>query len=96
MLKDQLSLIDQKTAYFHNNNILCTINIDFDMAAILIQGEENAELARLKPFLCLEISEGFLNLSDGRSNQVLQALAEEYRLWLGDLGSDETSLRALQ
>ena len=96
VLKEQLSLIDLKTAYFQNNNILCSINIDFDMAAILIQEEEFAELAKSKPFLRLEISEGFPNLSDGRSNRVLQALAEEYRLWLGDLGSGESSLRALQ
>ncbi|MGK3126455.1 EAL domain-containing protein [Candidatus Pantoea formicae] len=96
MLENQLSLIDQKAAYFLKNNILCSINIDFDMAAILIQEEEIAELARSKPFLRLEISESFPNLSDGRSNRVLQGLADEYRLWLGDLGAGECSLRALQ
>jgi c-di-GMP phosphodiesterase len=96
LLKEQLTLIDQKTAYFHNNNILCSIDIDFEKAAILIQDDEIAELARSKPFLRLEISEGFPNLSDGRSNRVLQELAENYRLWLGDLGSGEASLRALQ
>ncbi|ADU72280.1 EAL domain-containing protein [Pantoea sp. At-9b] len=95
-MKEQLNIISHKTAYFQNNNILCSISIDFDMAAILIQEEEIADLAKSKPFLRLEISEGFPNLSDGRSNRVLQALAEEYRLWLGDLGSGESSLRALQ
>lgn len=96
VLKDQLSLINQKKEYFQNNNIFCAINIDFDMAAILIQEEEIAKLAKSNPFLRLEISEGFPNLSDGRNNRVLEALAEEYRLWLGDLGSGESNLRALQ
>ncbi|MDR6295901.1 MAG: EAL domain-containing protein [Pantoea dispersa] len=96
LLKDQLTLIDLKTAYFQNNNILCSINIDFDMALLLIQDEEIAELAKSKPFLRLEILEGFPNLSDGRSNCFLQVLAEEYRLWLGDFGSGESNLRALQ
>lgn len=95
-LKDQLDLIDLKTAYFAENNILCSVCIDFDMAAMLIQDEELATLARSKPFLRLEISEGFPNLSDGRSNRVVQDLATQYRLWLGDLGSGESNLRALQ
>lgn len=66
------------------------------MAAILIQEEGVAALAKAKPFLHLEISEHFPNLSDGRSSRVLQALAEEHRLWLGELGSGQSNLRALQ
>lgn len=96
LLQEQLSLIDQNKAYFQKNNILCAITIDFDMAAILIQEEEVAALAKAKPFLRLEISEDFPNLCDGRSSRVLQALAEEHRLWLGDLGSGQSNLRALQ
>ncbi|MDF7649036.1 diguanylate phosphodiesterase [Pantoea sp. Acro-805] len=96
LLKEQLQLINKKSHYFLTNNILCCIHIDFDMADLLIQDTEISALAKSKSFLRLEISEDFPNLSDGRSNRLLQTLSNDYLLWLGDLGSGGASLRALQ
>lgn len=96
LLKDQLQLINLKSDYFLTNNVLCSIHIDFDMADLLLQDTEISALAKLKPFLRLEISEDFPNLSDGKSNRLLQTLSNDYLLWLGDLGSGGASLRALQ
>jgi hypothetical protein len=96
LLKEQLQLINKKSHYFLTNNILCCIHIDFDMADLLIQDTEISALAKSKSFLRLEISEDFPNLSDGKSNRLLQTLSNDYLLWLGDLGSGGANLRALQ
>lgn len=95
LLKDQLLLVQLKTAYFQKNNILCCIKIDFDMADLLTKDTEIMDLARSKSFLRLEISEDFPNLSDGKNNRLLKTLSDNYKLWLGDLGAGQASLKAL-
>lgn len=65
------------------------------MATLLIDDMEIIELAKLKSILRLEISEDFPNLSDGKSNRLIKMLSENYRLWLGDFGAGQASLKAL-
>ena len=96
LLREQLNLIEKKKEYFLSKGILCSIEIDFERACLLIQDAEIASLAKLQPFLRLEISEDFPNLSDGKNNRLLEILSNNYILWLGDLGSGSANLKALQ
>ena len=95
ILKEQLLMVQLKTAYIEKNNILCCIKIDFDMADLLTKDKEIRELAKSKSFLRLEISEDFPNLSDGKNNRLLKKLSDDYPIWLGDLGAGQASLKAL-
>lgn len=73
--------------WFIANNVLLSINIDFDLASVIVSDDSTDQMLDDMPFLRLEIMETFSNLSDGMNNPLLRELAERYPLWLDDLGS---------
>ncbi|MDF7662836.1 EAL domain-containing protein [Erwiniaceae bacterium L1_54_6] len=96
LLTEQLIQIMNKRVFFEKNNILCSVNIDFDMAYLLIEDEEVNEMISACSYIRLEVSEAFPNLSDGYRNPLLKALHSRYPLWLDDFGSGSSNLRSLQ
>ncbi|QTF09901.1 EAL domain-containing protein [Brenneria izadpanahii] len=95
LLIDQLESIAQKQRYFIDNNIRLSLNIDFTMAMFLSQDGETRNLMDKLPFICLEISENFPNLNDGKRNPLLAALYERYPLWLDGFGSGNSNIYAV-
>ncbi|MCL2893197.1 EAL domain-containing protein [Brenneria sp. MC1SB4.1] len=95
LLVDQLESITAKQCYFIDNGILLSVNIDFAMAMFLSRDSYTRSLLDKLPFIRLEISENFPNLSDGRRNPLLAKLYERYLLWLDDFGSGNANIYAL-
>ncbi|PWC17748.1 diguanylate phosphodiesterase [Brenneria corticis] len=95
LLVNQLESITEKQCYFIDNSILLSVNIDFAMAMFLSQDSYTRNLLDKLPFIRLEISENFPNLSDGLRNPLLAKLYERYLLWLDDFGSGNANIYAL-
>ncbi|WP_263458493.1 EAL domain-containing protein [Brenneria tiliae] len=95
LLVDQLESITTKQCYFIDNDILLSVNVDFAMAMFLSRDSYIRNLLDNLPFIRLEISENFPNLSDGLRNPLLAKLYERYLLWLDDFGSGNANIYAL-
>lgn len=96
LLLSQLEEVQAKAQFFIEYGLVCSINIDFDMAGIIIKDTEVSTLLGALPFVRLEISERFPNLSDGMKNPLLKELSERYPLWLDDLGAGHANMEAVQ
>lgn len=95
LFHDQLRAVKTYSEWFITNNVLLSINIDFDLASVIVSDDSTRRMMDEMPFLRLEIMETFSNLSDGMNNPLLRELAERYPLWLDDLGSGGSTLNAV-
>nr|WP_113866538.1 EAL domain-containing protein [Brenneria salicis]NMN92725.1 FOG: EAL domain [Brenneria salicis ATCC 15712 = DSM 30166]RBP62435.1 EAL domain-containing protein [Brenneria salicis ATCC 15712 = DSM 30166] len=95
LLIDQLECVTEKKAYFINNNILLSINLDFSMALFLFQDRYTENLLDNLSFVHLEINEGFPNLNDGKRDPLLSTLYNRYPLWLDDFGRGNANIYAV-
>lgn len=96
LLAAQLIQIVNKRIFFEENNILCSINIDADMASILITEPEVSGIISSCHFIRLEIYESFHGIVDGFRNPLLKALHSMHPLWLDDFGSGSSNVISLQ
>ncbi|MGC6388842.1 EAL domain-containing protein [Ewingella sp. S1.OA.A_B6] len=96
LLLSQLHEIKNQAAFFLRSGLVCSINIDFDMAGIILKNQQVIALLNVLPFVRLEISENFPNLSDGIRNPLLKTLGGLYHLWLDDLGAGNSNMEAVQ
>lgn len=95
LFHDQLRAVKAYKDWFITHNVLLSINIDFDLASVIVTDQSTRQMLDELPFLRLEIMETFSNLSDGMNNPLLRDLAERYPLWLDDLGSGGSTLNAV-
>ncbi|CRY53135.1 MULTISPECIES: EAL domain-containing protein [Yersinia] len=95
LFHDQLRAVKTYSEWFIANNVLLSINIDFDLASVIVSDDSTRCMIDEMPFLRLEIMETFSNLSDGMNNPLLRELAGRYPLWLDDLGSGGSTLNAV-
>ncbi|WP_186369924.1 EAL domain-containing protein [Yersinia aleksiciae] len=95
LFQDQLRAVKAYSDWFIVNKVLLTINIDFDLASVIVSDDSTRLMLDEMPFLRLEIMETFSNLSDGMNNPLLRELAERYPLWLDDLGRGGSTLNAV-
>ncbi|CFR00471.1 EAL domain-containing protein [Yersinia enterocolitica] len=95
LFHDQLRAVKTYSEWFIANNVLLSINIDFDLASVIVSDDSTRRMMDEMPFLRLEIMETFSNLSDGMNNPLLRELAGRYPLWLDDLGSGGSTLNAV-
>ncbi|AHK21711.1 EAL domain-containing protein [Yersinia similis] len=95
LFQNQLQAVKAYSDWFITNNVLLSINIDFDLASVIVTDAPTRQILDEMPFLRLEIMETFSNLSDGMNNPLLRELASLYPLWLDDLGSGGSTLNAV-
>lgn len=96
LLLSQLDEVLATAPFFIEYRLVCSINIDFDMARIILKDTEVSTLLGALPFIRLEISERFPNLSDGIKNPLLKELSQRYPLWLDALGAGHANMEAVQ
>ncbi|MCG7387297.1 EAL domain-containing protein [Pantoea sp. ACRSB] len=96
LLIDQLLTIEEYSHWFRHNNQYCTVNIDFDLADLLLNDPWLKNIVMQLPFVRLEISEDFEGLNDGMNNSVIRSLVENLNiLWLDDLGAGRANMQAV-
>ncbi|WP_283787984.1 EAL domain-containing protein [Pantoea stewartii] len=96
LLREQLSLIDKKRHFFEENQLLCSVNVDLEMAFALLEERDIVELATAHSFLRIEVAEHFPDLAQGLNNPLLRELHNKYTLWLDDFGSAASHFPCLQ
>jgi EAL domain-containing protein (putative c-di-GMP-specific phosphodiesterase class I) len=96
LMLNQLHEIGKKSHLFKKHNLLCSINIDFTMAKLLVMDNAIKTVLDKYDFIRLEVSERFPNISNGLKNPLLSELHERYHLWLDDLGAGHANVEALQ
>lgn len=96
LLRDQINQLKLMQWWFEQQDVYCSVNIDFDMACFLCSDKQlSSEMGMLK-FVCLEISENFPGLNLGKENTLLKHFYEcPNPLWLDDLGNGDANLMSL-
>ncbi|AVJ17429.1 diguanylate phosphodiesterase [Serratia sp. MYb239] len=92
---EQLGVIEAYADWFIEHQVLLSINIDATLAALLLQDNQLCQRLRRQPFIVVEISESFPQLSAGKNNATVRRLSELFTLWLDDFGSGQATLTPL-
>ncbi|KAA9001226.1 EAL domain-containing protein [Affinibrenneria salicis] len=95
MLLEQLSFIKSNADWFIRNQIILVIKVDQDRVRRIIRDEALRTDINNAPFIQFEINENFPNLSLGKENKNLATLSRYFTLWLDNLGSGKSNLKAL-
>ncbi|MCF2265063.1 EAL domain-containing protein [Enterobacter hormaechei subsp. xiangfangensis] len=96
LLTRQLQAIEVRAAWFRDNRLFCTVNIDTVQARLCVFDTDVTRLLDKLEFVRLEISEDFEGLELGIEHPVLSTLLNVgYRLFLDDLGSGRANVAAL-
>ncbi|CAI0842672.1 Cyclic di-GMP regulator CdgR [Serratia quinivorans] len=95
LFNEQLSLAEQNAAWFVENQILLTLNVEETLVDLILADAQLCERIRQWSFIAFEISEGFANLSAGKNNEKIRRFSEKFSLWLDDFGSGQATLTAL-
>lgn len=97
LIHTQIDCIELRKSWFESNNITCSVNVDNELAELIVCNPSlNARIVSM-PFIALEISECFNGLRAGVSHPVLGGLTESaITLWLDDMGAGDTSVRLLR
>lgn len=92
----QLETVNGKSSFFIENNVLCTLNVDVDIAGFICNTPTVESMLLSMPFIRLEISETFPGMSETKTNKLLYKLSSKFGLWLDDFGAGHANLSALQ
>lgn len=96
LLKQQLEAVEVYAAWFRDNRLFCTVNIDTVQARLCVFDRDIIQLLDKLEFVRLEISEDFEGLEKGIEHPILITLLNVgYRLFLDDLGSGQANVAAL-
>lgn len=94
LLKKQLIDVKLMPSFF-KNSAFCSLNIDEEMAHILISDSSLLNLLESIPFLWLEVNERAIR-KQPRQGFAIQKLSEVCRLMMDDFGTGNTSYSALR
>ncbi|MEP8755444.1 EAL domain-containing protein [Enterobacter hormaechei] len=96
LLKQQLEAVEVYAAWFRDNRLFCTVNVDNVQARLCVFDRDIIQLLDKLEFVRLEISEDFEGLEKGIEHPILRTLLNVgYRLFLDDLGSGQANVAAL-
>ncbi|EFB1944869.1 EAL domain-containing protein [Escherichia coli] len=95
LLKKQLIDVKLMSRFFLKNSAFCSLNIDEEMAHILISDSSLLNLLESIPFLWLEVNERAIR-KQPRQSFAIQKLSEVCRLMMDDFGTGNTSYSALR
>ncbi|QDX29744.1 EAL domain-containing protein [Dickeya poaceiphila] len=93
LLREQLAILKDKSAWFINNRVIVALKIDHTLTEILINDALLWHEFRSLPFLQLEINEHFPDISHGRDNPNLMKLSQSFHLWLDNFGAGNVNMK---
>ena len=95
LLQSQISLLEQNYAFFDQHNVKASMRIDHNMSVTLLESEFLTRKVKQLPFLLLDISETFPQLSQGINNPLLASLKHEFKLSLSQFGAGKSPSNAI-
>lgn len=96
LLLAQLNEVNAKSLFFKENELLCSLNIDQSMATMILEDHHIRYILDSNDFIRLEISECFPKIDKSGGNILVDKLANKYKLWLDDYGTDASNINTLK
>ncbi|MFP2276274.1 EAL domain-containing protein [Enterobacter ludwigii] len=88
LLKEQIMAIKEKSAFFIENHLLCSLNVNRDMIECINNTPEKDCLLKGMDYVRLEISESLATCELQTRTKLLEALCKRFgKVWLDDLGA---------
>ncbi|MCF6692620.1 EAL domain-containing protein [Klebsiella michiganensis] len=92
----QIKKIEQQSRWFYKEKVLCSINIDNDIADILSSNKQTSALLSTLPFVRLEVNENYRGLGCNENIDLLQPLLKYSKgVWLDDFGAGKSTLSSI-
>jgi len=95
LLQSQLVLLEKYRDFFELHQIIALVRIDESMATTLLASEFLLRKFKQHPFIVLDISETFPQLSAGKKQPLLARLQQEFRLSLSQFGAGKAPATAV-
>lgn len=95
LFSHQIDSVEEQSLFFVKNNIICTLNIDVCQAEFICNTPGIKKKLIDMPFIRLEISEAFPEMSNSIHNPLLASLSRDFGLWLDDFGAGYANLAAV-
>jgi EAL domain-containing protein (putative c-di-GMP-specific phosphodiesterase class I) len=94
-LQKQISVIERHHDFFLKNNLAVILNIDREIAQMILSSD--FLLHKLRSFSALELSigENFPDYKSGKDNPLLSALSNNFKLTLHNFGSGKAPAKAV-
>ncbi|WP_027711731.1 EAL domain-containing protein [Dickeya chrysanthemi] len=93
LLREQLVILKDKSAWFINHRVAVVLKIDHTLTEFLVDDTPLGREFRSLPFLQLEINENFPDISCGRDNALLMKLSQSFHLWLDNFGAGNVNMK---
>ncbi|MCE1484902.1 EAL domain-containing protein [Enterobacter hormaechei] len=88
LLKEQIIAIRDKSTFFRENNLLCSLNVNRDMIECINGTPEKDCLLNGMDYVRLEISESLATCELQTRTKLIEALCNRFgKVWLDDLGA---------
>ncbi|EMM6515506.1 TPA: EAL domain-containing protein [Enterobacter ludwigii] len=88
LLKEQIIAIREKSAFFIENNLLCSLNVNRDMIECINRTPEEDCLLKGMDYVRLEISESLATCELQTRTKLIEALCLRLgKVWLDDMGA---------
>lgn len=92
----QIEQIKQQHKYFKKSQVLCSVNIDNDIAEVLKSNKKMCDLLLTLPFVRLEVNENYRGLDSCDSEELLLPLLRYVKgVWLDDFGTGKSTLSTI-
>lgn len=95
LLLNQIGLAEKHHDFFRQHNLHIAINIDENLAEMILESEFLLRKLKMLDCLELEVNEDFANLSAGKDNPLLLALSQQFLLSLHNFGAGKASPKAI-
>lgn len=95
LIVEKLALLETCQHFFIQHKLIAWINITPDVVPLLLMNSEGVSAIKRFSFIELVINENYPELSAGKENQALNALAERFPLVLANFGAGERSTKAI-
>jgi EAL domain-containing protein (putative c-di-GMP-specific phosphodiesterase class I) len=91
-LNEQQIWANEHARWFCDNQVILNIGVEEKQVALLLEDETLRDAFKAHPFIHLNLSESFPQLSEGRKNPQLMALKQHFPLWLDNFGSGNVTM----
>lgn len=95
LLQAQLLILEKHRAFFERNHVDALMRIDESLAETLLESELLLRKFKQLPFIVMDISETFPQLSAGKAHPVLSRLNHQFRLSLSQFGAGKAPATAV-
>lgn len=93
ILLQQISLVEKHRSWFHQNDIIATVNVDESTLQILT---DDAIIQWVRKIGCLHFEMNEFSESLVKSGSIINTLNKEYSLWMDDFGAGYAGFMALE